>query len=834
MPKSSLLRFTTILILFYAMCTGWIADAQGTDNSFCWKQNFGRGVGTLPSACPNGYSHELAACYTTCKAGYENWSSGAVTCEQQCPSGFTDNPGTCLKPAATSSAGYPWKFGDPFDLTGAMARCNSANPGLGCYISGAIVYPNCAAGFHKFGDLVCTPNCPANMTDSGAFCSKQTYTRSMTVPGCASGTTNDSGLCYSSCGAGFDGVGPVCWSQCPSDHPFQCGAACAVNQSACAAAVGNMVYSTVGVAINAASFVLGGPGITTAGRAALEGAETARTAEVLAQTAETGEASLMSAVKTYGVTFGKTFAKTMLKNQFDNKNLYWSLAKATKVELGAINKAATESGITKDSNSGFDPSVLAAADPTGLASMVMSFAKYGSCTSTQFAVNQSELNFGNIQTPRTLSFTITAQRPTTITRIVSPSMQNSTITPSADCVGKKMNPADTCQVNVTVQGNSNLDSEVRVYSDTYSVVPMAIHVLGSSTQFAADTAVPNVDEAANLTDIQGVWAYAYDQTQKVIVSGNGGVVIQGGGALGNAGMVTPAGDAGRGFAFNTGVYQQTVTLSEDGNHLTSAPLEGYIGFKTSPLVLSLSYYNTADGTPLIAWTNNHVTAQQFSFVANGDGTYRIVSGLSNKVLQVQNSTLADGGAIIEMPWSNMASQRFRVEAIGDGSYYRILNVNSGLALTVQNGYGVKGNPIVQSAWADLGTQHFTLATDYSNFIRRPWDAGCNAGETNYASMCYDVPYGYAMTAPGFMGQVCSTGWRDDGTSCWPAWNGPYITAQADANGSGMMLHPITVTDTRFTSQSCPANFHNAGGFTCTATILSKNVKTISGHGLNSW
>lgn len=818
-----------LVFLVYALFTTWTADAQSTDNSFCWKQSFGRGAGTLPNACPNGYSHELAACYTTCQAGYEAWSPGAVTCEQQCPAGFTDNPGTCLKPAATSSAGYPWKFGDGFNLDGAMSRCNADNPSVGCYISGAIVYPNCPAGFHKFGDLVCTPDCPANMTDSGAFCSKHFYTRAMTTPGCAPGTSNESGLCYSSCGSGFDGNGPVCWSQCPSDHPFQCGAACAVNQSACAAAVGDMVYSTVGVAINAASFVLGGPGLTQAGRVAMEGAETARTAEVIAQTAETGESTLMSAVKTYSVTFGKTFTKNMLKNQLDNRNLYWNLAKATRVELGAINKAATESGATKDGGSGFDPSVLAVADPTGLASMVMSFAKYGSCTSTEFAVDQNELNFGNIQSAKTLSFTITAQRPTIITRIVSPAMQNSTITPSADCIGKAMNPADTCRVSVTVQGNNNLDSEVRIYSDAYSVVPMAIHVLGTSTRTAIDTAVANVDEAANLTDIQGVWAYAYDQKQKVIFDGRGIVSIQGNGALGNAGLVKPAGDAGRGFSINTGVYQQTVTLSEDGNHLTSAPLTGYIGFKDAPLVMSLSHYRTTDGTPLIAWTNNHAPEQQFSFMPNGDGTYRIVASLSNKVLDVQNSSTEDGGAIVEMPWTNLPSQRFRLEAVGDGSYFRILNVNSGLALTVQNGFSPAGNALIQSAWADVSTQHFTLPTDYSNFIRRPWDAGCNAGETKYASMCYDIPYGYGMTAPGFMGKVCPTGWRDDGISCWPAWNGPYVASQADPNGSGAMLHPMMVTDTRFTSQSCPANFHNAGGFTCTATILPKSITTIMGH-----
>ena len=110
------------------------------------------------------------------------------------------------------------------------------------------------------------------MGDGGVFCSKQIYTRAMTTLGCSAGMSNEAGLCYPTCGSGYDGLGPVCWSQCPRDHPFQCGAACAVNQSACASAVGDMVTNTVSAALTVASFAFGGPGVFSGIRAGIKGA----------------------------------------------------------------------------------------------------------------------------------------------------------------------------------------------------------------------------------------------------------------------------------------------------------------------------------------------------------------------------------------------------------------------------------------------------------------------------------------------------------------------------------------------------------------------------------
>jgi hypothetical protein len=43
---------------------------------------------------------------------------------------------------------------------------------------------------------------------------------------------------------------------------------------------------------------------------------------------------------------------------------------------------------------------------------------------------------------------------------------------------------------------------------------------------------------------------------------------------------------------------------------------------------------------------------------------------------------------------------------------------------------------------------------------------CGNGKTIFAGLCYNVPEGWHVTAPGFIGKLCPAGWRDDGTTCW--------------------------------------------------------------------
>lgn len=66
----------------------------------------------------------------------------------------------------------------------------------------------------------------SDMTDAGADCTKNTYGRGVGTPMiCAPGLEEDAALCYKPCDASYHGVGPVCWTSCPSGTS-NCGALC--------------------------------------------------------------------------------------------------------------------------------------------------------------------------------------------------------------------------------------------------------------------------------------------------------------------------------------------------------------------------------------------------------------------------------------------------------------------------------------------------------------------------------------------------------------------------------------------------------------------------------
>ncbi len=171
----------------------------------CQKGSYGRGAGHIPTACPAGQENDAGLCYPVCGPGY--YGVGPV-CWQACPPGFVDTGLDCLKPAPYGRGTGWW----------TQARCEAGTGGA-CEEWGGLWYPVCAPGFHPVGCCVCSPDCPAGMTDVGVSCQKNTYGRGVgRVPAiCPAGQEDDAGLCYPVCADGYSGVGPVCWQNCPPD-----------------------------------------------------------------------------------------------------------------------------------------------------------------------------------------------------------------------------------------------------------------------------------------------------------------------------------------------------------------------------------------------------------------------------------------------------------------------------------------------------------------------------------------------------------------------------------------------------------------------------------------
>jgi microsomal dipeptidase-like Zn-dependent dipeptidase len=156
--------------------------------------------------------------YPRCRPGFHGLGP---MCHKNCPSGFADTGLHCTKPPA-------YGRGTGYLLDNERARCERDHP-QGCEQCGAPFYPRCRRGFHAFGCNVCTPNCPAGMTDIGVSCQKNgSYGRGVGY----AGHTDDRGACerdhpggceqcgaplYPKCRAGFHPVGcNVCSPNCPA------------------------------------------------------------------------------------------------------------------------------------------------------------------------------------------------------------------------------------------------------------------------------------------------------------------------------------------------------------------------------------------------------------------------------------------------------------------------------------------------------------------------------------------------------------------------------------------------------------------------------------------
>lgn len=250
------------------------SDAEPTlkPGRFCWKDSYGRGIGTIPNRCPSHKVKIGALCYDKCPSGYKRWG---FDCHGVCPSGWTNDGLFCRKKTYGRGAGFPWKFGDALNLNAAKRRCENKHGSGKCEKWGEIYYPKCRSGYRNAGCCICEPTevkCGDYSQLGGKIfnsCAKKVKIGNASSMLCPTDKEYDAGLCYKKCRSGFDGVGPVCWGQPPPGW-VQCGMGAAKNSYECADAVGSQVWSVGEVAL-----FVGTVGASSAGTTAAKGAKVA-------------------------------------------------------------------------------------------------------------------------------------------------------------------------------------------------------------------------------------------------------------------------------------------------------------------------------------------------------------------------------------------------------------------------------------------------------------------------------------------------------------------------------------------------------------------------------
>jgi hypothetical protein len=320
----------------------------GQEPEFCWRDSYGRGVGTIPQGCAPGQQRIGLLCYPNCPAGMKRFG---FDCHSVCPAGMRDDGLFCRAAEYGRGGGYAiWN----------EAKCNKENR-QGCEKNGAMWYPKCKPGYENFGCCICRPkrpNCAALGLNSGIdlSCAKKVIIGNPQTGACASGQQKDAGLCYPNCKAGFAGVGPVCWGQPPPGWS-ECGMGAAKDSTTCAKVIFGQVAAVANLAFNVAS--LGSSTSLTAGMSAPQ------------------KASRLAKLKQQ---------YSALKVQFDlltknNKNVQRALTAfeiANKGKKGYVAMGTAKNAVTEEDMVRLAAQIAAIVDPTGIADTVAAFT-YPKC-----------------------------------------------------------------------------------------------------------------------------------------------------------------------------------------------------------------------------------------------------------------------------------------------------------------------------------------------------------------------------------------------------------------------------------------------------------------------
>jgi hypothetical protein len=129
-----------------------------------------------------------------------------------------------------------------------------------------------------------------------------------------------------------------------------------------------------------------------------------------------------------------------------------------------------------------------------------------------------------------------------------------------------------------------------------------------------------------------------------------------------------------------GLYR--LVLSGSSPTATPPPASTYytLTARNSNKLLDVYNSSTADGGNVIQWTANGGANQQWQFNLVGSSTYTIVNRNSGKCLDVYNNSTADGGNVDQWTCNGQTNQQWQM--VAHGSYFLFKSVKSGKCLDV--------------------------------------------------------------------------------------------------------------------------------------------------------
>ncbi|MBM0231928.1 RICIN domain-containing protein [Micromonospora sp. STR1_7] len=144
-------------------------------------------------------------------------------------------------------------------------------------------------------------------------------------------------------------------------------------------------------------------------------------------------------------------------------------------------------------------------------------------------------------------------------------------------------------------------------------------------------------------------------------------------------------------------------------------------------VLDVRDTSTADGAVIQQWSRNDGEWQQFQFVSSGGGYYRLKARHSGKVVDLWEWNAADGAEYRQWSDLNATNQQFQV-LDSDGGHVRLINRHSAKALEVWERSTADGGRISQYADLNGANQQWQLVAVGGGST--PPATGCGSGSSN--------------------------------------------------------------------------------------------------------
>ena len=123
--------------------------------------------------------------------------------------------------------------------------------------------------------------------------------------------------------------------------------------------------------------------------------------------------------------------------------------------------------------------------------------------------------------------------------------------------------------------------------------------------------------------------------------------------------------------------------------------------------LDVNGASTANGGGIVQWDYWGGTNQQWKLTGLGGGLFAVTNNNSNKSLDVYGSATTGGAGIVQWDYWGGTNQQWNVVDIGFG-YYQVTNVNSGLALDVNGASTANGAGIIQWYWSGNRNQQWQI------------------------------------------------------------------------------------------------------------------------------